>query len=202
MPLSKKLNEQAEALQKDICRFYRTELDVTGNIGKRYRRQDEIGTPFCLTYDFESANDNSVTVRDRDTMAQEPGQRQPAPPVSRQQDLRLVNHTDRHKKGKAFQNRALSLFISIGFNIPAFQVGCTIRFRAFDIVPVFPISRMLCIGAVHLWSFHSRAASESQRKITRTEYRNPNHQRYIDNGRRRAVWCARKRISDSLFPEP
>ena len=71
MPLSKKLNEQAEALQKDICRFYRTELDVTGNIGKRYRRQDEIGTPFCLTYDFESANDNSVTVRDRDTMAQE-----------------------------------------------------------------------------------------------------------------------------------
>ena len=44
---------------------------MTGNIGKRYRRQDEIGTPFCLTYDFESANDNSVTVRDRDTMAQE-----------------------------------------------------------------------------------------------------------------------------------
>ena len=71
MPLSKKLNENAEALQRDICRFYRTELDVTGNIGKRYRRQDEIGTPFCLTYDFESANDNSVTVRDRDTMAQE-----------------------------------------------------------------------------------------------------------------------------------
>ena len=71
MPLSKKLNEQAEALHKDICRFYRSELDVTGNIGKRYRRQDEIGTPFCLTYDFESANDNSVTVRDRDTMAQE-----------------------------------------------------------------------------------------------------------------------------------
>ena len=50
--------------------------------------------------------------------------------------------------------------------------------------------------------FPFTAASESQRKITRTEYRNPNHQRYIDNGRRRAVWCARKRISDSLFPEP
>ena len=44
---------------------------MTGNIGKRYRRQDEIGTPFCLTYDFESDNDNAVTVRDRDTMAQE-----------------------------------------------------------------------------------------------------------------------------------
>ena len=71
MPLSKKLNEQAEALHKDICRFYRSELDVTGNIGKRYRRQDEIGTPFCLTWDFESATDNAVTVRDRDTMAQE-----------------------------------------------------------------------------------------------------------------------------------
>jgi len=71
MPLSKKLNENAEKLQKDVCRFFRTELDVTGNIGKRYRRQDEIGTPFCLTYDFESDNDNAVTVRDRDTMAQE-----------------------------------------------------------------------------------------------------------------------------------
>jgi glycyl-tRNA synthetase len=71
MPLSKKLNENAEALQKDICRFYRSELDVTGNIGKRYRRQDEIGTPFCLTYDFESSTDNAVTVRNRDTMEQE-----------------------------------------------------------------------------------------------------------------------------------
>ena len=71
MPLSKKLNEKADALQKDLCNFYRTELDVTGNIGKRYRRQDEIGTPFCVTYDFDSDTDNAVTVRERDTMAQE-----------------------------------------------------------------------------------------------------------------------------------
>jgi len=71
LPLSKKLNEKAEALQKDLWNHYRTELDVTGNIGKRYRRQDEIGTPFCVTYDFDSDNDNAVTVRDRDTMSQE-----------------------------------------------------------------------------------------------------------------------------------
>ena len=71
MPLSKKLNEKAEELSKKLCKFYRTECDVTGNIGKRYRRQDEIGTPYCVTYDFESENDNAVTVRDRDTMAQE-----------------------------------------------------------------------------------------------------------------------------------
>ena len=71
LPLSKKLNQAAEELQKKVSSFYRTELDVTGNIGKRYRRQDEIGTPFCLTYDFESDNDNAVTVRERDSMAQE-----------------------------------------------------------------------------------------------------------------------------------
>ncbi len=71
LPLSKKLNEKAEELQQKLCGFYRTELDLTGNIGKRYRRQDEIGTPFCLTYDFDSENDNAVTVRERDTMAQE-----------------------------------------------------------------------------------------------------------------------------------
>jgi len=71
LPLSKKLNENAEKLHKDLCRFYRSELDVTGNIGKRYRRQDEIGTPFCLTFDFDSLNDNAVTVRERDSMKQE-----------------------------------------------------------------------------------------------------------------------------------
>ena len=48
-----------------------TDFDDSGSIGKRYRRQDEIGTPFCLTYDFESETDNCVTVRDRDTMTQE-----------------------------------------------------------------------------------------------------------------------------------
>ena len=71
LPLSKKLNERAEALQKELRRYYRTEFDVTGNIGKRYRRQDEIGTPFCVTVDFETENDNAVTVRERDSMAQE-----------------------------------------------------------------------------------------------------------------------------------
>ena len=71
LPLSKKLNERAEALQKELRKYYRTEFDVTGNIGKRYRRQDEIGTPFCVTVDFETENDNAVTVRERDSMAQE-----------------------------------------------------------------------------------------------------------------------------------
>ena len=47
-----------------------TDFDETGSIGKRYRRQDEIGTPFCITYDFDSENDGCVTVRDRDTMEQ------------------------------------------------------------------------------------------------------------------------------------
>ena len=50
---------------------FNIEFDETGSIGKRYRRQDEIGTPFCITFDFESVNDGKVTVRDRDTMAQE-----------------------------------------------------------------------------------------------------------------------------------
>ena len=71
MPLSKKLNDKALALRKELWNSFRTEADVTGNIGKRYRRQDEIGTPFCVTYDFDSDSDNAVTVRDRDTMAQE-----------------------------------------------------------------------------------------------------------------------------------
>ena len=71
LPLAKKLSENAEKLYKDISRFYRAEFDVTGSIGKRYRRQDEIGTPYCLTFDFDSLNDNSVTVRDRDSMKQE-----------------------------------------------------------------------------------------------------------------------------------
>ena len=71
LPLSKKLNENAEKLYKDMNKYFRCEYDVTGSIGKRYRRQDEIGTPLCITYDFESAEDGCVTVRDRDTMEQE-----------------------------------------------------------------------------------------------------------------------------------
>ncbi len=70
-PLSKKLSEPAEKVYMDLCKLYNCEFDDRGNIGKRYRRQDEIGTPFCITYDFESENDGCVTVRDRDTMEQE-----------------------------------------------------------------------------------------------------------------------------------
>ena len=70
LPLSKKLNEGAEKIYAELCRYYNCEFDDRGNIGKRYRRQDEIGTPFCVTYDFDSENDQAVTVRDRDTMEQ------------------------------------------------------------------------------------------------------------------------------------
>ena len=71
LPLSKKLAEGAEKIYASLCKQYNCEYDDRGNIGKRYRRQDEIGTPFCITYDFESEEDGAVTVRDRDTMAQE-----------------------------------------------------------------------------------------------------------------------------------
>ena len=70
LPLSKKLNEGAEKIYQQLSKKYNCEYDDRGNIGKRYRRQDEIGTPFCVTYDFESENDGAVTVRDRDTMEQ------------------------------------------------------------------------------------------------------------------------------------
>jgi len=71
LPLSKKLNEGAEKIYTQLSKYYNCEFDDRGNIGKRYRRQDEIGTPFCVTYDFESEEDGAVTVRDRDSMAQE-----------------------------------------------------------------------------------------------------------------------------------
>ena len=71
LPLSKKLSEGAEKIYADLSKYYNCEFDDRGNIGKRYRRQDEIGTPFCVTYDFESETDGAVTVRDRDTMQQE-----------------------------------------------------------------------------------------------------------------------------------
>lgn len=70
LPLSKKLNEGAEALYRELAKTFMVDYDDAGSIGKRYRRQDEIGTPFCITYDFDSETDNSVTVRDRDTMEQ------------------------------------------------------------------------------------------------------------------------------------
>jgi len=71
LPLSKKLNEGAEAVFADLSKEFNCEFDDRGNIGKRYRRQDEIGTPWCVTYDFDSETDGAVTVRDRDTMEQE-----------------------------------------------------------------------------------------------------------------------------------
>lgn len=71
LPLSKKLAKPAEEIYQTLSKYYYCEYDDRGNIGKRYRRQDEIGTPFCITYDFESEEDHAVTVRDRDTMRQE-----------------------------------------------------------------------------------------------------------------------------------
>ena len=73
LPLSKKdpLIEVAEEINKSLIATYSTEIDLTQSIGKRYRRQDEIGTPYCVTVDFESLEDNMVTIRDRDTMDQE-----------------------------------------------------------------------------------------------------------------------------------
>ncbi len=70
LPLSKKLGEQAEALADKLSKDFMVEYDDAGSIGKRYRRQDEIGTPLCITYDFDSLEDGCVTVRDRDTMEQ------------------------------------------------------------------------------------------------------------------------------------
>lgn len=72
LPLSNKLNDEAEkALWPLLSPVFDSIFDTTGSIGKRYRREDAIGTPYCLTYDFDSATDASVTVRDRDTMIQE-----------------------------------------------------------------------------------------------------------------------------------
>ena len=71
LPLSKKLSEQATEVYHALQKKFMVEFDDAGSIGKRYRRQDEIGTPFCITFDFESLEDGCVTVRERDTMAQE-----------------------------------------------------------------------------------------------------------------------------------
>ena len=73
LPLSKKddLIQVCSEINKTLKNDYRTEVDITQSIGKRYRRQDEIGTPYCITVDFESLEDNCVTIRDRDTMEQE-----------------------------------------------------------------------------------------------------------------------------------
>ncbi len=71
LPLSKKLAEPAGKLYAELAKHFMLDYDDSGSIGKRYRRQDEIGTPLCITYDFESETDGCVTVRDRDTMQQE-----------------------------------------------------------------------------------------------------------------------------------
>ena len=71
LPLSKKLSDDAMKVYEKLIEKYNCEFDETGSIGKRYRRQDEIGTPYCVTFDFDSLTDNCVTVRDRDTMQQE-----------------------------------------------------------------------------------------------------------------------------------
>ena len=70
LPLSKKLGEQATEVYTALSKKFSVDYDDAGSIGKRYRRQDEIGTPFCITYDFDSLEDKCVTVRERDTMQQ------------------------------------------------------------------------------------------------------------------------------------
>ena len=70
LPLSNKLKEQAEPIYEELSKYFSTDYDTSGSIGKRYRRQDEIGTPFCVCVDFDTAEDHCVTIRDRDTMEQ------------------------------------------------------------------------------------------------------------------------------------
>jgi glycyl-tRNA synthetase len=71
LPLSKKLAEPARKLHAELRRSWNVFYDDSGNIGRRYRRQDEAGTPYCVTYDFDSQEDGMVTVRDRDSMSQD-----------------------------------------------------------------------------------------------------------------------------------
>ena len=72
LPLQKnKLGGLAGEIYSELAKYFMVEYDETGSIGKRYRRQDEIGTPYCITVDFDTETDGSVTVRDRDTMQQE-----------------------------------------------------------------------------------------------------------------------------------
>ncbi|NLX65098.1 MAG: glycine--tRNA ligase [Clostridiaceae bacterium] len=70
LPLSKKLSDEAFKIYESLCKDFVCEFDETGSIGKRYRRQDEIGTPYCVTFDFDSLEDDCVTIRERDTMQQ------------------------------------------------------------------------------------------------------------------------------------
>ncbi len=71
LPLTKKLSEKSDEIYDELSKYFMIDTDVSGSIGKRYRRQDEIGTPFCITVDFDTLEDDCVTVRFRDTMEQE-----------------------------------------------------------------------------------------------------------------------------------
>ena len=70
LPLSKKLSEKATSIYQELSKEFMCDYDEAGSIGKRYRREDEIGTPYCITVDFDTLEDNMVTIRDRDTMEQ------------------------------------------------------------------------------------------------------------------------------------
>ena len=70
LPLSKKLSDKGLEIHAELSKYFMVDFDDAGSIGKRYRREDEIGTPYCITYDFDSKEDGCVTVRDRDTMEQ------------------------------------------------------------------------------------------------------------------------------------
>ncbi|MBO7288604.1 MAG: glycine--tRNA ligase, partial [Clostridia bacterium] len=70
LPLQKNLSEKADEVYRKLAKKFSVTYDVTGSIGKRYRRQDEIGTPWCITYDFDTEETGNVTVRNRDTMEQ------------------------------------------------------------------------------------------------------------------------------------
>ena len=70
LPLSKKLSEKAEEVYNKLSKKFMCDYDEAGSIGKRYRREDEIGTPYCVTVDFDTLEDETVTVRNRDTMEQ------------------------------------------------------------------------------------------------------------------------------------
>lgn len=70
LPLAKKLGEVAEPIHEELSKYFMVDYDTAGSIGKRYRREDEIGTPFCICVDFDTQTDGCVTVRDRDTMEQ------------------------------------------------------------------------------------------------------------------------------------
>ena len=70
LPLAKKLADKAEPIYEELSKYFNVDYDVTGSIGKRYRREDEIGTPYCICVDFDTEVDGCVTIRDRDTMQQ------------------------------------------------------------------------------------------------------------------------------------